>query len=196
MTMADMTLESEVTRPKAVSVIGWIWLIFGGYLFFRGLLDIVIWKVIGPALPALTRALREQAADAPAVSVLFQHTSWISAAKVVFGAFAFLSAWGLLLVRPFARRTMQVVAWLQLLYSACFAVFWSWLWPKVAASRAGEPTWRSDYGSLGLVLGLGVCALLVAAMVWQIAALRTARVRAAFDSPRSVPPVSPPGSGA
>ena len=177
-----MDLEPEVQRPKAVTVIGWIWLVFGGYLFFRGILDVVLWKILGPVLPALADAARDQPAGMPSMDVLLRFTRLITVFKVVFGAFAFVSAWQLLRLRRPARVAMQAVAYLQLTYFVCFAAFWAWLWPRAAAANADNPMFSSGrYGPVGLIAGLAVTAIFAAALVVQIVTLRSAPVRAAFD---------------
>src|SRR5262245_37515882 len=135
-----MDLEPEIERPRAVGVIGWIWLIFGGYLFFRGILDVVVWKILGSVLTALAAGARAKTLETPIIAGVLRFSRVISVGKILFGAFAFVSAWQLLRLRRPARVAMQAVAYVQLVYLACFAAFWSWLWPRVAAARANDPS--------------------------------------------------------
>ena len=162
-------------------MIGWIWIVFGGYLTLRGLLDLVLLKVLGPVLPAIAGVAVERAPALDITSHLLHYGRWFYLAKSLFGAFAFVSAWRLLLMRRSARVAMQAVAWLHLAYVLAFAAFWSWLWPKVAEARAADPQFRShSYAALGLVAGLAVCVVLISALTAQIRILRSGRVRAAF----------------
>jgi hypothetical protein len=112
-------------------------------LFLRGILDVVVWRILGPVLPALATAARDEALGTPTITAILRFSRVISVGKILFGAFAFVSAWQLLRLRRPARVAMQVVAYVQLVYFACFAAFWSWLWPRVAASRANDPSFPS-----------------------------------------------------
>jgi hypothetical protein len=178
-----MDLEPEIQRPRAVALIGWIWLVFGGYLFFRGILDLVLWKILGPVLPALANAARDQPVGMPPIAAILRFSRVLSMAQILFGGFAFVSAWQLLRLRRPARVAMQAVAYVQLTYFVCFGAFWSWLWPRIAASHANDPSFPSGrYGTVGLIAGLLATAVFAAALVAQIAVLRSAGIRAAFDA--------------
>jgi hypothetical protein len=52
-----MTAGEERERPKAVTVIGWLWLVLAGLYLLRSLVDLVIWKALGPAAPTLLGAI-------------------------------------------------------------------------------------------------------------------------------------------
>ena len=162
-------------------MIGWIWVVFGGYLLLRGIFDLVLWNALGPLRTSVMAAIRDQAPSTAGMTWLFRNAVWVYALKSAFGGFAFVSAWQLLRLRPAARLAMQAVGWMQIAYALSFAVFWSWLWPKVAEARAHDPAFTAhSYGAFGLVAGLAVCALMVSAVAAQILTLRSPRVRAAF----------------
>ncbi len=176
-----MPARGDSERPTSVSVIGWIWLVFAAYLLVRSLFDLVAWRVLAPLRPTLLAAFPAVAPGLERLSVLFEYISVFHAAKALFAAFTVVAAWRLLTLREWARVAMQVVSSVELVYVLCFAAFWIWLWPRVAAAKAHDPEFAGhSYGTLGLVGGLAVCALLAAALVAQIALLRTKRVREAF----------------
>ncbi len=176
-----MSERGDLQRPTAVSVIGWIWLVFAGYLLLRSLFDLVAWRVLAPLRPTLLAAFPATAPGLERLSALFEYISVFHAAKAVFAAFTVVAAWRLLGLREWARVGMQVVGWIELAYVLGFAAFWMWLWPRVAAAKARDPQFTAhSYGTLGLIGGLAVCGLLAAALVLQIAVLRTSRVRASF----------------
>lgn len=191
-----MTARGDLERPTSVAVIGWIWLVFGAYLLLRSLFDLVAWRALAPLRPTLLAAFPAVAPGLERLSVLFDYITVFHAAKALFGAFALIAAWRLLAMREWARVAVEVVGSIELAYVLCFAAFWIWLWPRVAAAKAHDPGFAGhSYGALGLVGGLAVCALLAAALVAQIALLRTNRVRDAFRREAAPATGGPAGGG-
>ena len=45
-----MPAPEESPRPKAVTVIGWLWLVLGVLFLFRTLVNMVIWRMLKPDL--------------------------------------------------------------------------------------------------------------------------------------------------
>ncbi len=62
-------MEEEPQRPKAVTVIGWIWVVVGGLYLLRSVVDLVMWKALQPAAPALLREVERQDPEGLGVSV-------------------------------------------------------------------------------------------------------------------------------
>lgn len=179
--MPGMSAPGDLRRPTSISVIGWTWFVFAAYLLLRSLFDLVAWRVLAPLRPTLLASFPDVAPGLERLSVLFEYITVFHAAKALFAAFAWIAAWRLLAMRDWARVAMQVVGSIELAYVLGFGAFWSWLWPRVAAAKAHDPEFVGrSYGAIGLVAGIGVCALLAAALTMQILVLRSGSVQAAF----------------
>jgi hypothetical protein len=166
-------------------VIGWTWLVFAGYLLFRSLLDLVAWRLLAPVRPALLAAFSDLAPGLGRLSSLFSYLPVFHSLKALFAAAAVIAAWRSLALPEWARLAMQVACGIELAYVLCFAAVWTWLGPRVAAARAHDPKFAGrSYGPIGLIAGIGICAVLGGALAAQILLLRSERLHAAFASAR------------
>ena len=57
--------DEEGKRPKSVTIIGWVWLIFAIVAALKSGFGLIIWKVIQPAVPGL---IGDAAAQSPRLS--------------------------------------------------------------------------------------------------------------------------------
>ena len=167
--------------PKAVTVIGAVWLILGVLRFFGGLLGLILWKVggmkdllAGPkpfsGLP-MERVLRWA----------FRNFGVEVTVQMLVGLAVVVCAVGLLRRHPWARPAVETLCWLGLIFIFCFSVFWVFLWTNVLGAAAAEPPSMRPL-SVGLTLLInGVVAF---AFVAMIRALRRPDVRAVFRKAR------------
>lgn len=176
-----MSGPEETPRPRAVTVIGWLWLVLGFLFLARALVNMVVWKMLQPDFLAFVDAF----GDVPTpqrrlLRPLFDHLTALQAGEAVLSAAVIVIAIALLRLRPWARVGMQAVCWMVLVWVAAFGAFWVWLWQSVAA--AVPASHASSFATIGLTVGLAVCLAGAAGLVAMIASLRGPRVRSAFNT--------------
>ena len=178
--------EGEAERPRAVTVIGWVWLVAAVLFLLRSLLDLVIWKMLQPAAPSLFAAAERQSPQMSFLRPLFEHLTTVKIIEAVAAAAVVVVASQFLRLRAWARVAVQAVCWLTLGYVVSFAVLWVGIWTHMTAEPAGSPMSSSySHRTIGLVGGIAVCLFFAAGLVAMIALLRSSRVRTAFNPPRS-----------
>jgi hypothetical protein len=164
-------------RPRAVTVIGAAWLIFGGFRFLGGLLGLIMWKLGGmqdlfnrpTAFSGLlpVRTLRS----------VFRQFGVEVTLQMLVGLVVVFCAVGLLRLRPWARPAIEALCWLGLIFVVCFSILWVFLWTGVIGEAASHP---SSYRSLAVSITLLLTGGLALAFVVMIRALRRPDVRAVF----------------
>jgi hypothetical protein len=163
------------TRPESVTVIGWVWLIFGILRTIGSLTGLFLWRSglgetltgphspLAPFLPAT--ALRAASGNFTVSLVL----------QLCAGVLFLWSAIDLWRLRPWARVAIQFFCWLGLCFVAPFTILWLFFWfgpmaPAVALTQ------RRVAAVVVLVVGGG----LISGFVAMIRALRSEEVRRAF----------------
>jgi hypothetical protein len=178
--------EPEESRPKAVTAIGWLWVVLGVLFLLRTLVNMIVWRMLKPDMlgfletfggvpPTQQRFLRP----------LFEHLGALLTSEAILFAAVIVVAMGLLRLRPWARVGMQAICWLLLAAVAAFGAFWVWLCGSVAAAVPSSAA--SSFGRFGLVAGLAFCLAVAAGLAVMIGLLASTRVREAF---RHTPPAS------
>jgi len=170
----------EPPRPRAVTIIGRVWLVAGTLLFLIGLVDLIFWVVLKPAMPTILGYAAQKDPGMRFLAPYFEHYTLVKTIEVFFGAAAALSAFHFLRLRAWARAALEAASWIYLVYIVAFFGFSYAIWrqalrdPAIVAAHpiAGER----------MVGGAGVAILLVAALVLAIVRLRGHRVRAAFEA--------------
>jgi len=169
-------------RPRAISVIAWLSLVLSALLVAKALIDLVVWKGMGPAVPALLGMARTTT-DTPYVRTILTHLTEIKLLQAALWIVIACIAAGLLRLRPWARRAMQVVGGCVLLYFSGLLVAWSFAW-NAPPPPGVTPLSRTARLTL-LGGGATVIVLLGAIVIWMIAILRRPEIRRAFaSSPR------------
>jgi hypothetical protein len=178
LTYPDRPTEPE--RPKAVTVIGWIWLVLGAMSLFKTAVNFIMWRALQPAIPSLVALAIQRDPTTRYLNPLLEHYGLVLGMQALLAAAIGVSAYFLLQLRPWARVAIQTVCWLGIVYLACFAVFWLFIMSSPTARPRGQvPT------SVGIL----ICAALAVGLVVMIGMLRSRRLRAAFIS-------QPPSSSA
>lgn len=174
-------VESEPERPRAVTIIGWVWVVVAVVSLCRALVNLAVWSVLEPAAPSLFGNVLSQTPNLWLVRPLLDHMKLMMSLQAVWWIAVGVSAFGLLRLRPWARVAMQGVAWALLAYTLLFAIFWLTIFRAIPGPGAGGPQFSgSAHRTLILVGGLAACALIAAALVTMIRPLRSAAVRQAF----------------
>jgi hypothetical protein len=176
-----MTAAPEpAERPRAISVIAWLSLVLSGLLVAKALIDLVVWKAMGPAVPALLGMARDPSADAPYVRTILRYLTEIKLAQAAAWIGVACIAIGLLRLRDWARRGMQVVGGCVLLYFSGVLVAWSLAWnapPPPGVAPLSRPARLTLLGG-----GITVTLVLAAIVVWMILILRRRDIREAFGA--------------
>jgi hypothetical protein len=173
-------VEEGAERPKAVTVIGRLWLVVAVLLLGKALVNLAVWKVLQPDAPSFIGDALAQTPSFGFLRPLLAHITAVMTVQALWWTFVGIAAFGLLRLRPWARVAILGVCCFQLVYSLGFEVFWAVVWPNLPARGAGALALGTSYRSLALVAGLTACAVMSAGLIWMIVLLRGPRVRAAF----------------
>lgn len=184
-----MSSLEEPERPKAVTVIGRLWIVLAALSLFRSLVNLILWNVLQPAMPSLFNLAVTQQPQTWFLEPLFRHFAVWETTRALFAVAIGVSAYFFLRLRPWARVAIQVVSWLVLLYAACFAVFWASVWGRTFARAvaSGSLSARS-HGPMGFLVGIAFSLAVVAGSAVALGLLRSRRVKAAFASAQDVAP--------
>lgn len=176
----------EPVRPRAVTAIGWLWLVAAVLFLLRAVLNLVVWRILQPDMPGILALDAEAATRLRFLRPVFEHLTEIQAAEAILSAAVIVLAIEFLQLREWARVGVQAVCWLALVYVAAFGSFWFWLWKRLVVAP------HSLTGSserIGLIAGLAFCLAAAAGLVVMIALLRSSRIRAAFRPLHRVAPI-------
>lgn len=176
-------MEEEPERPRAVTVIGWIWIVVGGLYFLRGIVDLVMWRALQPAAPALLREIESRDPEIRFLHPLFEHLTAIKIAQMIAGVAVVVLAYRFLQLRPRARVGIQIVCWIVLCYMFAFAALWIRIWTRALALAPDDPRFAGSHGRISLALGLGLNAALATGLIVMIVLLRSSQMRQVFERP-------------
>jgi uncharacterized membrane protein len=170
-------------RPRAVTVIGRIWLVLAVLSVLRATGNLIVWTVLRPAVPSLIDALNDRDPRTLFLRPIFEHFVVVNVLVLLASLAVAFCAWGLLRLRSWARPAVQTVSGLSLAYVVCFGLLWAWAWMRVPAESAASA--HANPGLL-LVAGLILSLILAAGFAAMIVSLQSRRVRETF-----LPPVTP-----
>jgi hypothetical protein len=176
---SDITMSAFASeRPRAVTVIGWTWLILAVFRIANVTLAFVVWKVGGlekgiPFVPqSAVRALGLDAALRHATAILVVHL--LVAAAVAYAAFE------LLRLEPWARRAIVVLSCLGILATLALAAF-TFALTGEAAREAGVEAPQVRIAGFAAAVAIALMGgLLFGATIYF---LRRSDVRRAFETP-------------
>jgi len=158
-------------RPAAVTVFGWVWIVYGAVKLLGGMWGLFVWLfggvqefIANPGLPSVLPIGLEKVFGGFRAAVTAQT---VYATGILVTASAFLRR------RRWARAVVEILCWLGLCYVTIFAVGWVWAWRRTTLDAS-----RSRF--LGLSIALGAVVVLGFAFVSMIRALRSDEVRRAF----------------
>ncbi len=181
--MSELTYPArpaELQRPKAVTVIGWIWLVLGALSLFKTIVNSIFWVALQPAIPSLVALAARENPMTRYLNPLLEHYGLVLTIQALLAAGVGISAYFLLRLRPWARAAIETTCWLGLVYVACFAAFWLFI---MSRARAVRPR-----GQVPPSAGIFVCVALAVGLSVMIGMLRSRQMRAAFISQRPSPP--------
>ena len=176
-----MALAENRERPAVVSVIGWVWLVLALLLAAKALIDVVVWRVMKPAMPVIMDIAGGRSPEPPRyVRYIVEHLTEVKIAQAVLWIAVAAVAAGFLRLRPWARTAMQAFGWIGLAYMGCVIAISLAAWRAMPPAGVGGSA--SERAGM-LVGGFAVSALIVAVFVAMIVALRRRDVREAFGEP-------------
>jgi hypothetical protein len=162
--------EPAEERPRAVTVVGWIFLVLSSLRFLEDVFGWVIWK-LGDPEPLLRFFLPPGSPeDALALWALRYFPAVVTVQAILALCVAAIS-WNFLRLRPWARPALEIVCWIAVAIVTGIAGF-------LAFARAGT----TERVALGLARAVFVLLLVDLLFAAAIATIRSRGVRAAFRS--------------
>jgi hypothetical protein len=176
------TPPEDAERPKAVTIIGRVWLVLAAILLFKDVVDLILWNVLQPAMPSLLDLASRRDPMTARLQPLFEHYVAVKTVEALFAGAAGVSAFFLLRLRPWARLAVQGACWIVIVYLGCFLAIWTKAWSSRALAEVRTHSVSESQGALGFGAGLGVTLALIAGFAVMIGVLRSRRLRAAFTA--------------
>jgi branched-subunit amino acid transport protein len=172
--------EDGAERPRAVTIIGRLWLVLAVLLFCKAVVNFAVWKALQPDVPSLIGDALANSPKLPFMKPLLSHITAVMTAQALWWVFVGVAAVGLLRLWPWARVAMQGICGFLLVYFLGLEMFWALVWPNLPSGSARGVALGASSRLAALVAGLIVCAAASAGLIWMIVLLRRPRVRAAF----------------
>jgi hypothetical protein len=172
-------------RPKAITVIGRIWLVAAIIMFLLAVVDFIVWAVLRPALPTLIEFASRRD---PRLRLLAPFVGYYAAAKAiesVFAAAAGVCAYYFLRLRCWARAALEAASWIYLLYLCGFAYFSYRIWRRAMLDPSFAAS--AQYSPERFARAVGVEVLFMAGLVTMIVFLRSRKLRSAFGGAPAAP---------
>ena len=178
-------MPPEPERPPLVTWIGSVWLVASVLLALRAVVNLAVFLVLSPTIPTLVQTFGGRSAERlPLLQPLLRHFPEIQIAQIAGWAFVAIASVAFLRLRPWGRRALRVVCWLNLAYVVCFTALWATILWRAESAGAPQPK-----AVRTLIVGLAILAAIAAGLVAMIVRLGSARVRSAFgDRSKSATP--------
>ena len=163
---ASIAPESAGERPRSVNVVGGAFLALSSLRFLDDLIGWVVWQLGDPA-PVIAFFLPRREHGFVPVDWVMRHFPTVVAVQGTIAACVVGISIQFLRLRPWARRALEVVAWLGLAVTLALGTGFAWASARTPRSGNFAP----------VLVGLLVTGLLLVA---AIRAMRRPEVRAAF----------------
>ena len=174
-----MSAAQPVERPRAVTILGWAFLVVSVLAFLRSAINVLILLVLESQASELLSRL--SAAAGPFVPEwVLRHTRAIWAGQAVLAALVAAAAWSFLSLKPWARLCLQGLCWAGLSLVACVATLWTRVWTAHGAASTAIPQTATRHGQI-LTVGLSILGAWAVLLGLALYVLRSAPVRLAFQ---------------
>ena len=174
-------------RPRAVTIVGWIWLVAATLRFLNGLLGLLVWKVGGldRGLPFL--ALRSGDLKIPVLGLdtMMRHAAEILVLQILVAAALGYAAFELLRQRRWARKVVDAASWIGI---AVMAGVGAYVYASTVQVALESPETASEIRLAGIAAGVFVALLGALFFGGTIFLLRRPDVRRAFEAAAAVEP--------
>jgi len=158
-------------RPKAVTAVGWTFLVLSSLRFLEDVFGWIVWK-LGDPEPLVRFFLPPGSPEDDLALLALRHFPTFVAVQALLALGVATISWNFLRLRPWARPALEIVCWIAVAIVTGIAGY-------LASARAGA-TGRVALGLAHAVFVLLGIDLLFAA---AIATIRSRGVRAAFRPP-------------
>lgn len=176
----------EPPRPRAVTVIGRIWLVAAIFMFLVAVVDLIVWTVLRPALPTLIEFASRRDPTLRFLAPFLGYYALAKSIEAVFAAAAGVSAYYFLRLRSWARAALEAASWIYLLYFCGIAYLSYRVWRRVTLDLSFAAA--SRYSPQRLAAGAGMEVLALAGLVTMIVFLRSRKLRSALAGARPAMP--------
>jgi hypothetical protein len=166
MATASIAPDAAGERPRSVNVVGGVFLVLSSIRFLFDLIGWVVWKLGDPG-PVIAFFLPRGEHGLVPVDWVMAHFPTVVAVQGTIAACVAGISIQFLRLRPWARRALEVVAWMALAVTGTLGIGFAWVWARLSRSGNFAP----------VLAGLVVAGLLLVA---AIRAMRRPDVRAAF----------------
>jgi hypothetical protein len=174
-----MSAAQPVERPRAVTILGWAFLVVSVLAFLRSAINVLILAVLESQASELLSRL--SAAAGPFVPEwMLRHAGAIWACQAVLAALVAATSWSFLSLKPWARLLLQGICWAGLSLVACAATLWTRVWTAHGAASSAVPSMALRHGRI-LYGGLSILAAWAVLLALALYFLRSATVRLAFE---------------
>jgi hypothetical protein len=175
---------SVPVRPRAVTIVGWIWLVVAALQCAEGVIGLVVWKVAGldeglPALGIRSENVRIQFAHA---GNILRYALPSILARIVFAALAAWAAFELLRMKPWARKTLVAVSALGILLAIGLGVFVYVMAADAAGLEGIDAADAAQARGIGAAVGVFITLLFSSFFGATLYALTRRAVRNAFEN--------------
>ncbi len=168
-------------RPRAVTIVGWIWLVAAALRFVNGLLGLLVWRVGGldRGLPFLALRSGELKLRILGLDRMMRHATWILALQVLVAAALGYAAFELLRQRGWARSVVVAASWIGI---AVMAGVGAYVYASTMQVALESPEAASEIRMAGIAAGVFVALLGALFFGGTIFLLRRPDVRRAFSA--------------
>lgn len=165
-------------RPTSVTVIGWLYVVFGIFMLFGGAFGLAISSVIDTA--EIAKASQEMPPAFRTMTRVFFYFDLLAAVQLVVAIVVIISGAAFLKLRPWSRPVLEIFAWLALAYLIGFGAFWIWSVTSVAQAVPADA--QAPTGFFAIFTAVGIVMILAFAVPPAIIIrfLRSTKVRSAF----------------
>jgi hypothetical protein len=99
-------------RPTCVTVIGWVWIIMGGLMFFSATMALIS-----------SSTIVDIAKDDPNMPFFFKAFPFIAAVQIVGAVIGLISGFSFLNLKSWSRNVLEILTWALIIFIVCFGVF-------------------------------------------------------------------------
>jgi hypothetical protein len=166
-------------RPRAVTIVGWIWLVVASLRCINGLLGLVVWKVGGldRGLPFLNFRGRSLRFEVLGLEPMMRHATEILVAQVLLAGFVAYAAVELLRRKAWARTVIETASWLGIVAALGLGVY---VYASTARLALESPAEAATIRMAGGAAGVFIALLGAAFFGGTVVLLRRPHVRRAF----------------
>lgn len=157
-------------RPTCITVIGWVWIILGGLMFFSAIMALFSSFMIGQMSQSDPEAIKNMPA-------IFKFFPLIAIGQIGVAIIGFVSGINFLKLKIWARNVLEVLTWLFLIFLAGFMIFWAFNWFSITSEHGSR-----GFDIMGAVMGVVITGIYGVPLGIMVKYLRGDKVKNAITS--------------